>query len=145
MASDYRVVGADDGGRGSLAAAVRAIAGAGGAPVLYHCSAGKDRTGWLTAILLEALGADRETVVADYLATNDYARAANAALVDAMRRRGLATDPALLGPVLEARETYLAAAYDEAERRYGGMAGYLRDGLGLPDATIDGLRRDGPA
>ena len=54
--------------------------------------------------------------------------------------RGLPADPAVLGPVLEAREAYLAAAYDEVARRFGDMGGYLRAGLGLDDGTLTALR-----
>jgi len=140
MTAVYRWFVADAGARRSLGAAVRVVADAAGAPVLFHCSAGKDRTGWLTAILLTALGADEDTIRADYLASNDFARAANAALVARRRARGLRADPAVLGPVLEAREDYLAAAYDEVARRYGDMDGYLRDGLGLDEGTRTALR-----
>src|SRR6266545_4472656 len=78
---------------GLVGAAFRAIAGAGGRPVLFHCSAGKDRTGWLSAVLLELLGIDRSVIVKDYLATNGYAHAVHLAIMDAMRARGLAVNP----------------------------------------------------
>jgi protein-tyrosine phosphatase len=142
MTAIYRWFVADPRARDGFATAVRAIADAGGAPVLYHCSAGKDRTGWLTAILLTALGAEPSTVVTDYLATNDLSRESNVKLVNAMRAKGLAVDPAVLGPVLEAREAYLAAAYDEVAERFGDMDGYLRAGLGLTDTTLRTLRKN---
>jgi protein-tyrosine phosphatase len=141
MTAIYRWFVADPGARSSFAAALRAIAEAGGAPVLFHCSAGKDRTGWLSAVLLTALGVDRDTVFEDYLANNDLARGTNASLLDAMRAKGLPADPAILGPVLEAREDYLAAAYREVTERFGDMDGYLRTGLGLGDDTLNMLRK----
>jgi protein-tyrosine phosphatase len=142
MTAVYRWFAADARARAGLAEAVRAIADAAGAPVLFHCSAGKDRTGWLAAILLEALGVDRATVVADYLATNALARAASTSLMNAMRARGLPADPAILGPVLEAREAYLAAAYEEVAGRFGDMGAYLRTGLGLTEDTLATLREN---
>jgi protein-tyrosine phosphatase len=139
MLAVYRWFVADPGARAGLAAAVRTVLDAGGAPVLYHCSAGKDRTGWLSAVLLEALGVPRDAAVADYLATNDYSRSVNTALLDAMRARGRYVDAEELAPVFEAREEYLAAAYAGVAERFGDMAGYLRTGLGLATGEIDRL------
>src|SRR5947208_4495734 len=56
--------------RAAFATALRRIAAASG-PLLYHCSAGKDRTGWLSALVLGALGADRATITEDYLLTKE--------------------------------------------------------------------------
>ena len=141
MLAIYRWMVADAGARAGFATALRAIAEAGGEPLLYHCSAGKDRTGWLTAVVLDLVGVDRETVVADYLATNGYSRATHEAIMNAMRVRGRDVDPERLLPVFEAREEYLRAAYDEADRRYGGVAGYVRDGLGVSDDVVETIRR----
>jgi protein-tyrosine phosphatase len=60
--------------------------------------------------------------------------------MDAMRARRMSVDPEMILPVLEAREEYLAAAYAEVERGYGGMDRYIRDGLGVDPATADRLR-----
>jgi protein-tyrosine phosphatase len=141
MVAIYRWMVADPGARAGFATAVRTIADAGGEPVLFHCSAGKDRTGWLTAVLLDLLGVDRDTVIADYLATNDYSRANHVAIMDAMRARGRVVDPDRLLPVFEARREYLMMAYAEADRRYGGMAGYLREGLGITGDQADAIRK----
>ncbi|HYU84487.1 MAG TPA: tyrosine-protein phosphatase [Kribbellaceae bacterium] len=140
MLAIYRWFVRDAGARGGFAAALRAIAGSGGRPVLFHCSAGKDRTGWLSAVLLELLGVDRSLIIEDYLATNGYARAVNVAIMDAMRSHGLAVDPDVLLPLFEARLEYLTAAYTEVEREFGGLDGYARTGLGIDDATREALR-----
>ena len=55
-----------DEGRPALAAAVELIARADQRPILFHCAAGKDRTGVLASLLLEALGVDDEVIAADY-------------------------------------------------------------------------------
>lgn len=114
----------------------RMAAEPGSYPLLYHCSSGKDRTGWATAVLLTALGVDRETVMRDYLASNDYLAASNAA--------ELAKQPpeiaARLKPVLETRAPYLNAAFDEVEARFGTFGAYLREGLGLNAQELERLR-----
>jgi len=140
MIDMYREFVADDVSRGQFAAALRLIAAADGVPLLFHCTAGKDRTGWLAAIVLTALGVDRATVVADYLLTNDRfttgrGAAGRARLLEAMS--GVVPDIGVLMPLLEARSSYLDAAFDEVEMRYGTFEAFLRDGL---DADVDGLR-----
>jgi protein-tyrosine phosphatase len=140
MLAIYRWMVADPGARAGFAMAVRSLVEVDGAPLLFHCSAGKDRTGWLSAVVLGLLGVDRDTIMADYLATNDYSRATNEAIMDAMRSRGRVADPEVVLPVFEARPEYLVAACDEMDRRYGGVAGYTRDGLGIPDEVVDALR-----
>jgi protein-tyrosine phosphatase len=141
MIAIYRWLVTDPGARAGFGAAVRSLAEVDGAPLLYHCSAGKDRTGWLSAVVLGVLGVDRDTIMADYLATNDYSRATNQAIMDAMRARGRLGDPEVVLPVFEARREYLIAACDEMDRRYGGVIDYVRDGLGVPDHVVDALRK----
>jgi protein-tyrosine phosphatase len=140
MLEMYRWIVTDAGARAGFGAAVRAVAEAGGEPLLFHCSAGKDRTGWLSTILLSILRVDRDTVVADYLATNDYSRATHVAIMNAMRAKGLVAHPEVLLPLFQARLEYLAAAYGEVERLYGDMERYVRDGLGVDDDMADTLR-----
>ena len=104
--------------------------------VVYHCSAGKDRTGWGTAVLLTALGVPRQTVEADYLASNGYLTEKNKALFATM-------DPATVAkmqPVMTVRTAYLDAAFDEVNRRYGSFDNYLRAGLGIDAQTLANLR-----
>jgi protein-tyrosine phosphatase len=140
MLAIYRWMVADAGARAGFAAAFRVIVEAAGEPLLYHCSAGKDRTGWLSAVILSVLGVDRATILADYLATNEYSRVTNETVIGAMRARGRVAHPEVVLPVFEAREEYLAAAYAEADRQFGGMAGYLREGLGIDDQLSDTVR-----
>jgi protein-tyrosine phosphatase len=142
MVEMYRQFVAEAAGRAAFAGAMALIAehAARGVPVLFHCTAGKDRTGWLAAVLLSALGADRATVLEDYLLTNE--RSATGRGAEA-RVRLLATLRRVLGehqpiePLLEVREEYLDAAFDEAEARYGSMPAFLAEGLGV---DLDALR-----
>lgn len=138
MREVYRWFVSGEAARHRFAEAVRAIAGADG-PVLFHCSAGKDRTGWLAALLLHAAGVAEGPVMDDYLLSNDHGGAVAEALAGALHRRHR-VDPAVLRPLLSADRSYLRAAYGEAERHYGGMSGYLRDGLGLRPEELSDLR-----
>lgn len=119
-------------------AALRIIVDDGALPLLFHCTAGKDRTGWLAAVLLGALGVDRDTVNADYLRTNELNAPGIAYVLAALA--GRVDDPALLLPLLEARAVYLQEAFDAVDRHFGGLDGYLSAGLGLDAATLDRLR-----
>ncbi len=140
MAAIYRwfVTGAS--AREGFAEAVRLAARTDRLPLLFHCSAGKDRTGWLAVILLTALGVDAETVRADYLRTNELTGGVQDSIIGAMRSRRPDLDVDAIRPVLEVRAEYLDAAYAEVESVYGTFDRYLADGLGLDDAVIAGLR-----
>lgn len=94
--------------------------------VFFHCTAGKDRTGFAAALLLTALGTPREAVMADYLRTNLLWRPPEA-LVARL------PEPAR-GPFLSARAAYLDAAFDELARRHGGAELFVRDALGGREA-----------
>ncbi len=89
-----------------------AIANNSDGATVYHCSAGKDRTGWGgTAILLTILGVPREFISADFMASNTY----------------LGRDDAV-------DLSWLDAAYAQVDRLYGGMDTYVREGLGVDQA-----------
>lgn len=109
-------------------------------PTLYHCTAGKDRTGWASAVILTLLGVPRETVMADYLASNDYLRAKNEATMAMLGALPTPITRENLEPVLTVRAAYIEAAFAEVDKRYGSFDRYVREGLGLNDAEIDRLR-----
>ncbi len=98
----------------------------GALPLLFHCSAGKDRTGFAAATVLTALGVPWETVVADFEATNRLWRrdtVPSADLPAGIRESLLRADPALL-----------RAAFDAARERHGSLDAWLAEALGLlPD------------
>ncbi|MFJ4095337.1 tyrosine-protein phosphatase [Kitasatospora sp. NPDC089913] len=104
--------------------------------VLFHCTAGKDRTGWASAALLTALGVPRETVEADYLASNTY-RAAEIAATLAQLPPAY---QAIYKPLLDVRSEYLAAGFDEVQRKFGSFDAYLKSGLGLDKRDLRDLR-----
>ncbi|MEU0226254.1 tyrosine-protein phosphatase [Streptomyces sp. NPDC006284] len=106
--------------------------------VLYHCTAGKDRTGWASAALLTALGVPRETVMKDYLASNEYRAEANAAALAAMP----AAQAAVYKPMLDVRAEYLNSGFAEVEDAYGSFARYEKKALGLDAREVRRLKAD---
>jgi protein-tyrosine phosphatase len=126
-------------GRSAFGTAMRRIAAASG-PLMYHCGAGKDRTGWLSAIVLSTLGVDRETVFEDYVLTNEVTAPDIEKLLAILgERRGVPAE--ILQPVLAADPAYLSEAFSAVDELYGTLDGYLRDGLGLDDEELTALRR----
>jgi protein tyrosine/serine phosphatase/uncharacterized protein YhjY with autotransporter beta-barrel domain len=103
---------------------------------LFHCTAGKDRTGWTAAVLQSIAGVDNATIMANYLATNDYTAARVAATLKAMPP----SMAAVYGPLLGVQASYLQAGLDEVTAQYGTMDNYLKQGLGLSQETIYVLR-----
>ncbi|MFB7842631.1 tyrosine-protein phosphatase [Microbacterium sp. NPDC056052] len=105
---------------------------------LFHCTTGKDRTGWAAASFLLLLGASEDDVRTDYLETNTDLAPALRPMLDMLEAKGV--DRELLQPILGVRDSYLDAALDELRRRYGTIEDYARNGLGLTDRQIAALR-----
>ena len=115
-----------------------AIAGEENTPAVFHCTTGKDRTGWAAAVTLLLLGVSDDDVFADYLLTNDQLLPALQPALDQFRSIG--GDPELLMPVVGVRKHYLETAIGEMQKRYKTIDGYFSQGLRLDTATIDKLR-----
>lgn len=124
----------------TASAAFRTVLGKAGdrraSSVVYHCSAGKDRTGWASATILTALGVPSATVFEDYLASNTYRAAENAATLAAMPE----SMRAAYAPMLEVRATYLQGGFDQVRSEYGTFDAYLRKGLRLGSKDLAALR-----
>ena len=92
-------------------------------PVVFHCTAGKDRTGLAAALLLLALGVDRDTVMQDYLLSNQLYR----------RSRSVEeAGPAHVMDVLwQVQPAFLQAAFDAMDRFHGGVSCYLAGPMGI--------------
>ena len=108
-------------------------------PALFHCTAGKDRTGWAAAAFLTLLGVPKEAVMEDYLRSNDYLLPMNQEVIDAFVAGG--GDPSIPPAVLGVKKEYLEAAFDEMETKYGTIETYFSQGLGI-DATQQKALRD---
>jgi len=104
-------------------------------PTVVHCTAGKDRTGFASALVLLALGVFEETVFEDYLLTNYYQQNFFRFVLRWVPLYSFfRTDPKDLLPLLEARREYLQAALDEMVASYGSIDAYLEQALGLDAA-----------
>jgi protein-tyrosine phosphatase len=102
------------------------------APLVFHCTAGKDRTGFAAALILRALGVPEGEVMRDYLLTNDRLKMPDAS------QHGLAPE---VGAVLwRVQPEFLQAAFEAVDADYRGLEGYCRDGLGLGGAERERLR-----
>ena len=101
------------------------------APLVIHCTAGKDRTGFACALILHALGVPDTVIADDYLLTNQFYKrdpSASTELSDDVKQ--------VLGTVQAA---FLAAAFEAIDADYGSLEGYFRDGLGLGPAERKAL------
>jgi protein-tyrosine phosphatase len=127
-----------DAARTGYATLLRAVLDQDAGPVLYHCTAGKDRTGWATTVLLLAAGVDHAGARAEYLAVNAAVRAMYGPLLHRFADAG--GDPGLLVPLIEVREEYLDAALGALTSTFGTVEGYLHDGLGLTGPEVTALR-----
>jgi len=110
--------------------------------VLFHCHAGKDRTGMAAAILLKLLGTSNEDVFADYMRTLDDIKTRLSGVIDGYRRRGLDKDKlAALEVVYGIKREYLDASFAAANAQFGDFAGYITNGLGINDSEIATLQK----
>jgi protein-tyrosine phosphatase len=107
-------------------------------PALFHCTAGKDRTGWGAAALLMLLGVPKETVMADFLRSNDYIFPARRNEIDAFVAAG--GDPSIPQVLFGVKPKYLDAALDEMKQRYGTIENYFADALGIDAACQRDMR-----
>lgn len=107
-------------------------------PALFHCTTGKDRTGWAAASALLFLGVPEDDVFHEYLLTNEQLLPALKPFLTQFESIG--GDPALLKPVLGVDRSYLATAIDLVNEKYGSIDGYMREGLELGEKTLAALR-----
>lgn len=92
----------------------------------YHCTAGKDRTGFATLLLLTALGVDKETIFKDYLESNEASKQLTETMAK-MSNSSVSIDPDIIKPLLEVKRSYLQAALDVIDEKYGGIDNYLKN------------------
>lgn len=106
---------------------------------VFHCTAGKDRTGWASAVLLSLAGVSSQTITNDYLLTNEYAKDSIAKNTEGLKR---AFGDAYVNflPLVTVEESFLKAGLDQVTTTYGSMDKYLTEGLGLTPDTIGKLK-----
>jgi len=107
--------------------------------LLFHCTAGKDRTGIGAALVLYALGVDEKTIMEDYLATNYYRSAENdRAIVGLTKMYHL--DEQTARNVMAAKPEYLQATFNAIRRQYSSLENYLNKEMGLDPEKVKKLR-----
>lgn len=107
--------------------------------LVFHCTAGKDRTGIAAAFVLYALGVPYETIRADYEATAYYRAADNDRLMRSLSG-SMHIDPAVAKAMMGANGAWLDATFDAIRAKYGSVDHYLTDQLGLDQQAIVRLR-----
>jgi protein-tyrosine phosphatase len=109
-------------------------------PLVFHCRGGKDRTGWAAALFLSILKVSREDIIGDYLKTAQYNWERNIKRMDQYRRY---TDNKVvldyLSSLMETKESYISAAFEEVDR-LGGMEAYLEQACGFYEADRKRLK-----
>lgn len=125
MPTMYALMVTDPGARRAFHDALENVANSDGA-VLYHCSAGKDRTGWMTAVLQTILGVSRDDVNADYMLSNQYLTGP---------RTGFAF-------VDRVEQSWLDTSFATVDRVFGSFDNYVRDGLGLSQDNVAQLEEN---
>lgn len=103
----------------------------GQAPLVFHCTAGKDRTGWAAALLLTALGVDEEQIMEDYLLTNSLFKRPS------LLYSQLPED--VLDVLWRVQPSFLQASVDAVREQYGDLDRYLSGALGLDQAARERL------
>ena len=107
-------------------------------PAVFHCTTGKDRTGWAAAAFLTLMGVPKDVVYEDYLRSNDNILTAYKENIDAFVAAG--GSPNIPNAILGVKKEYLDAAYDEMQKRYGSIEKYFSDGLEIDAAQQQALR-----
>lgn len=139
MRSVYRSFVEAPEARAAFAQLLRHVAEAEGA-TLFHCAAGKDRTGWAAALLLHVAGADPATVLEDYLLTNTFSTRTREKYLGLVREHLGADKVEVYEVAMVVSEAFLQEAYDAVAEHYGDLDGYLRSGLGIDEDTLTRLR-----
>lgn len=141
MKGVYRNLVLDQTARSEYAGFLKTVAALDGGSCLFHCFAGKDRTGVAAMLILEILGAKRADIFRDYLLTNDLRASANESICAQAAAGGIASEQLeALKRLLEVKEEYLQCAYDEIEKNYGSVSSYLTKGLGLDQGVLEQFR-----
>ena len=107
-------------------------------PAVFHCTTGKDRTGWAGAAFLTLMGVPKDQVYEDYLRSNDYILTAYKKVIDGFVAAG--GDGEIPRAILGVKKEYLDAAFDEMQTKYGSIENYFSEGLGIDASQQKALR-----
>jgi protein-tyrosine phosphatase len=111
-----------------------------GQSLVFHCSAGKDRTGIGAALLLYTLGVPYKTIAADYEASNYYRKDVNGPMAAQMVKY-MHIDPEVAKDMMGVKKEYLDATFAAIKKQYGSVDAFLRGPIGLDDEKIALLKK----
>lgn len=107
-------------------------------PLLFHCTAGKDRTGLGSALILAMLGVDKDLILGDYLMSNFYR---NKKINKTLRKATLVgVDQKIAQPLVEVKSSYLAAAFEAMEKKHGSVENFLEFEYDLTPDKLSHIR-----
>ena len=110
--------------------------------VLFHCFAGKDRTGMGAAVLLTLLGVTEEGIMADYLMSNVMREEVNKVILAQRLAAGMtAQQGEAFAVAMRVDRTYLEGTFDEAKQQFGSFFNYCTQGLGVTAEEVEFLRK----
>ena len=106
-------------------------------PLVFHCTAGKDRAGFASAMILTILGVPREKVIEDYLLTNTYVKDhVDDKMLEIELKTFFRADTDNLRKINLVEERYIQAAFDTIDSKWGGMDRYISEALNLNEEDI---------
>ncbi len=110
--------------------------------ILWHCSAGKDRAGMGTALLLFVFGVPEDVIRKDYMRSNEYLQKENDRIMQMLADTHRATAVQINGvrTIFETREVFFDSAVNAIREKYNSMENYFIEGLGLTEEEVNGLR-----
>ncbi|GAF41054.1 tyrosine/serine phosphatase [Agrilactobacillus composti DSM 18527 = JCM 14202] len=111
-------------------------------PTIFHCFAGKDRTGVAAALILKLLGVSDQDILADYLQTNAARKTANAQILADLKQQGFADQQLkAIGTALMVDGDYLTHYFQVINTKFGSFANYVQQGLKLSEAEVARFRQ----
>ncbi|WP_027800400.1 tyrosine-protein phosphatase [Paraburkholderia dilworthii] len=125
--------------RANFGALLRDLADGAGAQ-LFHSNAGKDRAGWVAALLQSIANVPLDVIMQDYLLSNVYRAQAIRSQKETLRAQDGDALAAIQEPLLGVQESFLQAGFDQVQASYGTMTRYLTEGLGVSESAIESLR-----
>ncbi len=107
--------------------------------LVFHCTAGKDRTGMGAALFLYSLGVPYQTIVDDYTASNYYRRAESEKAIKGMLAM-MHIDPEAAKSLMNVKKEYLDATFSAINKQYGSVDNFLKNQIGLSENDMDTLK-----
>ena len=107
---------------------------------VFHCTLGKDRTGWVAALLQTLAGVSQEQIMADFMLSNQHLRYSIPMMYESILERFGKDYANAYAPILGVKERYLLAGITQANASFGSMRGFITKGLGLGDDVLQRLQ-----